>query len=80
MVAVPGKYGPVFIGKTWLGKYHEDRSFEAKDKNQLIAWFFLDFSGKALEAQKEKHWDGAKEVVMRPLPHMKHSQLPVMPE
>jgi hypothetical protein len=81
MVAVPGKYGPVFIGKTWLGKYHKDRNFEANDKDKLMAWFFLDFSGKALEVQKAEHWEGGeKETVMRPLPHMKKSELPAMPE
>ena len=32
-VAVKGKYGPVFIGKTWLGKYDEKGEFTASDPN-----------------------------------------------
>jgi hypothetical protein len=61
IVAVPGKYGPVFIGKTWLGKYAENRDFIALDKNQMTAWFFLDFNAQALSIQQAEHWDGAKE-------------------
>lgn len=80
MVAVPGKYGPIFIGKTWQGEYHEDRSFEAKDKSQLMAWFFLDFNTQALNVQKTEHWDGSKEKLVKPIPFMRNSKLPNMPE
>jgi len=32
-VAIKGKYGPVFVGKTWLGKYDEKGEFTASDPN-----------------------------------------------
>ena len=52
MVAVPGKYGPVFVGKTWLGNYSKkDGEFTAFDPNKLIAWYFLDFNAGALQQQ-----------------------------
>lgn len=79
MVAVPGKYGPVFIGKTWLGSYEKDRSFKANDVNQLTAWFFLDFNAEALAVQQKEHWDGAKEVVINVLPRMTEKAMPPMP-
>jgi hypothetical protein len=54
MVAVPGKYGPVFIGKTWLGQYSPvNGEFSAFDKSKLIAWYFLDYNQGALEHQAE---------------------------
>jgi len=54
MVAVPGKYGPVFIGKTWLGQYSPvNGEFTAFDKSKLIAWYFLDYNQGALEHQAE---------------------------
>src|SRR5262249_31843849 len=37
--AVKGKYGPVFIGKTWLGKYDKQGEFTASNPNKLIAWY-----------------------------------------
>src|SRR5262249_46870127 len=43
-VAVKGKYGPVFIGKTWLGKYDKQREFSASNPDKLIAWYFIDFN------------------------------------
>lgn len=79
MVPVQGKYGPIFIGKTWLGSYAKDRSFRAGDSNQLIAWFFLDFNPEALAVQQKEHWDGAKENVVNVLPRMTNSSMPVMP-
>lgn len=80
MVAVPGKYGPVFIGKTWLGHYDKDRAFKANNTQQLIAWYFLDFNPGALAAQQNEHWDGSKENIMKQLPVMKAAELPVMPD
>lgn len=68
MVAVPGKYGPVFIGKTWLGKYGKDRNFKANDPARLIAWFFLDFNAESLSVQQSEYWDGANENLLNPLP------------
>lgn len=62
MVAVPGKYGPIYIGKTWLGKYDKKtKAFTADNKDKLTAWFFLDFSKEAVEIQRSHHWDGSKE-------------------
>ena len=46
-VAVRGKYGPIFIGKTWLGKYDKNGEFTAFDPNQTVAWYFLDFNDTA---------------------------------
>ncbi len=52
MVAVPGKYGNVFIGKTWLGHYRtNDGEFIANDQDSLIAWYFLDYNQAALANQ-----------------------------
>ena len=69
-VAVPGKYGPVYIGKTWLGKYAKNREFTATDPNKLIARYFLDFNPEAVKEQKEEHWDGSEEDVLDPLPEI----------
>lgn len=69
-VAVPGKYGPVYIGKTWLGKYTKNREFTATDPNKLIARYFLDFNPEAVKEQKEEHWDGSEEDVLDPLPEI----------
>lgn len=52
MVAVPGKFGPIFIGKTWFGKYAENRTFTAADAGELTAWFFLDFNAPSLSVQQ----------------------------
>lgn len=59
MVAVPGKYGPVYVGKTWLGKYdlhQKGHPFTARNVDQLIAWYFLDFNQGALDAQMGNDW------------------------
>ena len=69
-VAVKGKYGPVFIGKTWLGKYDKEGKFTASDPDKLIAWYFLDFNEGALKEQRESHWDGSEEELLDPLPHI----------
>jgi hypothetical protein len=70
MVPVQGKYGPVYIGKTWLGNYDKEGNFTAKYKNNLIAWFFLDFNPQALDIQQQQYWDGSKEKKLDPLPHV----------
>jgi len=67
-VAVKGKYGPVFIGKTWLGKYDKQGEFTASNPDKLIAWYFIDFNEGALREQREKHWDGSEEEFIDPLP------------
>ena len=69
-VAVKGKYGPVFIGKTWLGKYDKQGEFTAFNPDNLVAWYFLDFNDGALKEQQEKHWDGSNEEFLDPLPHV----------
>jgi hypothetical protein len=67
-VAVKGKYGPVFIGKTWLGKYDKQGEFTASNPDKLIAWYFLDFNDGALKEQQEQHWDGSNEEFLDPIP------------
>jgi len=69
-VAVKGKYGPVFIGKTWQGKYDKRGEFTASNPNKLIAWYFIDFNEGALKEQRESHWDGSEEELLDPLPHV----------
>jgi hypothetical protein len=70
MVAVKGKYGPVFVGKTWLGKYDETGEFTASHTDKLSARYFLDFNKDALREQREHHWDGSEEEVLHPIPHV----------
>jgi len=70
MVAVRGKYGPVFVGKTWLGKYDKDGEFTASDPDKLAGWYFLDFNEEALKEQREEHWDGSQEEILDPIPHI----------
>jgi len=70
MVAVKGKYGPVFIGKTWLGRYDEKGEFTASDPDKLNNWYFLDFNEGALSEQRESHWDGSGEEMLDPIPHV----------
>lgn len=53
MVAVPGKYGPIYIGKTWKGKYAEFSHFIPDNSKHNVAWFFLDFNPGALAEQKQ---------------------------
>ena len=70
MVAVRGKYGPVFVGKTWLGRYDANGDFTASNPDKLIARYFLDFNAGALQEQRESHWDGSEEEVPNPIPHV----------
>ena len=70
MVAVKGKYGPVFVGKTWLGKYGTTGNFTATDPDNLVARYFLDFNEGALREQRDSHWDGSEEELFDPLPHV----------
>ena len=52
MVAVPGEFGPIYLGKTWKGKYDSKGNFQP-DSDALIARYYLDFNPQALKAQKE---------------------------
>ena len=70
MVAVRGKYGPVFVGKTWLGKYDKNGEFTASKPDKLVARYFLDFNEGALTEQRESYWDGSEEEILDPLPHI----------
>jgi hypothetical protein len=70
MVAVKGKYGPVFVGKTWLGKYDDAGEFTARDPNKIIGYYFLDFNEGALREQREHHSDGSEEELLDPIPHV----------
>ena len=67
-VAVKGKYGPVFVGKTWVGKYDKEGNFTASNPDKLIARYFIDFNEEALREQRENHWDGSNEVFLDPIP------------
>ena len=49
MVAVKGKYGPIYVGKTWYGKYDENGEFSTSFPNKLVAWYFLDFNKDAVK-------------------------------
>jgi hypothetical protein len=70
MVAVKGKYGPVFVGKTWLGKYDGAGEFTAHDPDKIIGYYFLDFNEAAVREQREHHLDGTKEEVLDPIPRV----------
>ena len=70
MVAVKGKYGPVFVGKTWLGKYDDRGEFTAHDPSKIIGYYFLDFNEAAVSEQREYHLDGSEEEVLDPIPHV----------
>jgi len=70
MVAVKGKYGPVFVGKTWLGKYDERGEFTAHNPDKIIGYYFLDFNEAAVREQREHHLDGSDEEVLDPIPHV----------
>jgi hypothetical protein len=70
MAAVRGKYGPVFVGKTWLGKYDDKGEFTAHDPNKIIGYYFLDFNEEAVKEQREHHLDGSKEEVLDPIPRV----------
>jgi hypothetical protein len=73
MVAVRGKYGPVFVGKTWLGKYDKKGEFIASDPDKLAGWYFLDFNTEAVEEQRKSHWDGSEEEILDPIPHIDYA-------
>jgi hypothetical protein len=70
MVAVKGKYGPVFIGKTWLGKYDDRGEFTAHDPNKIIGYYFLDFNEGGVKEQREHHLDGSNEEILDPILHV----------
>jgi hypothetical protein len=70
MVAVKGKYGPVFVGKTWLGKYDDKGEFTAHDPDKIIGYYFLDFNEAAVREQREHYLDGSEEEVLDPIPHV----------
>jgi len=70
-VAVKGKYGPVYIGKTWFGKYDKKSGeFTASVPHKVVGLYFLDFNEGALKEQKESHWDGSEEEILDPIPHL----------
>ena len=71
-VAVRGKYGPIFLGKTWLGTYDENGQFTAFDPGQLIARYFLDFNDGAIKEQREEHWDCSDEQFVDPMPYVEN--------
>ena len=71
-VAVKGKYGPVFIGKTFFGKYDKSGEFTANVPIKVVGWYFLDFNEAALKEQKESHWDGSEEEILDPIPHIEN--------
>jgi hypothetical protein len=69
-VAIKGKHGPLYIGKTWFGKYDQNGDFTADDPNKVVGRYFLDFNEAALKEQQESHWDGSEEEILDPLPHI----------
>jgi hypothetical protein len=69
-VAVKGRYGPIYVGKTWFGKYDKNGDFTADDPNKVVGRYFLDFSPAALKEQREHHWDGSDEEILDPIPHI----------
>jgi len=69
-VAVKGKYGPVYIGKTWFGKYDKNGNFTANDPKKVVGRYFIDFNEGALKEQRESHLDGSEEEVLDPIPHI----------
>jgi hypothetical protein len=69
-VAVRGKYGPVWLGKTWFGKYDKTGKFTASNPNNVVGRYYLDFNEEALKDQRENHWDGSEEELLDPLPHL----------
>jgi hypothetical protein len=71
-VAVKGKYGPVYVGKTWFGKYDKNGDFTANDPNKVVGRYFIDFNEGALKEQKESHWDDSEEEILDPIPHIEN--------
>lgn len=54
-VMIPGKNGPILVGRTWLGEYADNReqTYSATSlEGRQIAWFFLDFNEAAIRAQE----------------------------
>lgn len=78
MVQVPGRFGPLFVGKTWLGRYDRKTGrFQADNPRTLIAWYFLDFNQGALDYQKKfKINSDIHEEVMDPLESVDATKLP----
>ena len=53
-VVIPGRHGPILVGRTWLGEYADnaERTYSASAlEGRQIAWFFLDFNEGALATQ-----------------------------
>lgn len=53
-VVIPGRHGPVLVGRTWLGEYADnaEQTYSAASLDgRQIAWFFLDFNEGAIESQ-----------------------------
>jgi hypothetical protein len=71
-VAVKGKYGPLFIGKTFFGKYDKNGEFTPNVPIRVVGWYFLDFNEGALKEQRESHWDGSEEEILDPIPHIEN--------
>jgi hypothetical protein len=79
MVPVKGKYGTIYLGKTWQGHYNpSNHKFTANNPDKLIARFYLDFNPGALAAQhtvdhwnNTNVWDGDE-----PVPAFDHKKLP----
>jgi hypothetical protein len=68
--SVKGKYGPVFVGKTWFGKYDDKGEFTAHDPDKIIDYYFLDFNEAAVKEQRQHHLDGSEEELLDPIPHI----------
>jgi hypothetical protein len=49
MVPIMGKYGIIYIGRAYTGKWLSETQFQSSG---LVAWFFLDFSPEAVREQK----------------------------
>ena len=53
-VVVPGRNGPIVVGRTWFGEYADnaEQTYSASRLDgKQIAWFFLDFNEAAIEEQ-----------------------------
>ena len=54
-VVIPGKNGPILVGRTWLGDYadNQEQTYSASAlEGKQMAWFFLDFNEAAITMQK----------------------------
>ncbi len=57
-VMIPGRNGPILVGRTWLGEYADNaqQTYSASSLDgKQIAWFFLDFNEAAIESQETPH-------------------------